>query len=472
MLRDIIRKEIQESISTPRMVFAFLLSTVLVLFSVYVGLNSYSLERREYETAVATNRSNIENIKEWRQLLDSGGTIVARPPQPLSFMISGVQPTVGKEARVTVWRSIELTRSKSKGNPLIAIFGRLDLTFAVRVVLSLLAIIFSYNALSGEKEQGTLKLILAQPVPRSKLLLGKTLGGLFCLGLALAVPLLLSLILVSLHPDVMLSGEDWMRLGLILVFYLLYISVFFALGLFVSSRLGSSALSLLVLLFAWVVSVSLIPQAAVMAAAQLRQVPSAQETAARKSAFSREQMPKEQETINQWSKKNPPPGGDYFNVEWRARQCKELQIVGDRLHAEVYSYQARLDEEYRSRLSRQQSLAMWLSRLSPSACLMYGSMSLGQTGLAENERFLDSVRSYRQVFTEWGNRMMWSRTPENTPMADWNKPRLDGFPEFKPNSESLAGSLRAALPDFLSLVFMIVLLFAGAYVAFIRCDVR
>jgi len=48
------------------------------------------------------------------------------------------------------------------------IHGPFDITFLVTMGLSFLAIIFSYASISGEKENGTLKLILSNSVFRSQ----------------------------------------------------------------------------------------------------------------------------------------------------------------------------------------------------------------------------------------------------------------------------------------------------------------
>ena len=60
--------------------------------------------------------------------------------------------------------------------PLLAIFRFLDLEFLFQVVLTLFVVVFAFDAVSGEKERGTLRLALAGAVPRLTLVLGK-LGG-------------------------------------------------------------------------------------------------------------------------------------------------------------------------------------------------------------------------------------------------------------------------------------------------------
>ncbi len=74
-------------------------------------------------------------------------------------------------------------------NPYMIIFHSIDLALVFGVVLSLLALLFAYDAVSGEREDGTLRLMLSNAVPRDVVLIGKYLGAMACLLLPLAVSL-------------------------------------------------------------------------------------------------------------------------------------------------------------------------------------------------------------------------------------------------------------------------------------------
>jgi hypothetical protein len=66
MLKDIIKKEILETITSPKFVFTFLLCTVLILLSVYTGVVNYRSEKREYDAALALNKKNLESQPNYR----------------------------------------------------------------------------------------------------------------------------------------------------------------------------------------------------------------------------------------------------------------------------------------------------------------------------------------------------------------------------------------------------------------------
>ena len=54
-------------------------------------------------------------------------------------------------------------------------FLTVDVVFIFKIVLSALAILFAYNTISGEREDGTLKLVLSNAIPRDTIVLGKYL---------------------------------------------------------------------------------------------------------------------------------------------------------------------------------------------------------------------------------------------------------------------------------------------------------
>ena len=78
------------------------------------------------------------------------------------------------------------------------------------VLLSLLAVVLGFDGICGERERGTLKQLLTNPIPRAHVVLGKLVGGV----ISLCVPLtsfLLCLLIVVANDDVVLSADDWVR---------------------------------------------------------------------------------------------------------------------------------------------------------------------------------------------------------------------------------------------------------------------
>jgi len=150
----------------------------------------------------------------------------------------------------------------------------LDWVFIVGGILSFAALVLTYDGISGERETGTLRLCLSNPLPRSTLLWGKFVGATITLMIPLIIGICMSLLIVSVSGVIPLAGGHFKQIGVILLLSILYISVFVALGLFVSSLTQTSPVSLVLLLLAWVFLVVIIPKSGGLLASELIKLPS------------------------------------------------------------------------------------------------------------------------------------------------------------------------------------------------------
>lgn len=465
MLKNIIQKEILDNISSPKFVFTFLLCTILIIMAVFTGINNYRADLKEYNSAVALNKKNLDTQPSWGALAGTGVKIT-KPPQVLSSIISGIQDAVGRNATVNIAYDPTLVDSKYDANPVFAIFGPLDLTLIVKIVLSLFAILFTFDAIVGEKERGTLKLTLANKVPRDQVILGKAIGSFVSLLVPLVIPFLIGLIMLNLFPDVSLAGADWTRIGLIFLLFLLYLLVFFTLGLFVSSRTNRASSSLFILLFIWVIFIFVIPKGAVITAGRIYSVPSVHEINAQKDAFLQEIQAQAPVKMREWQDENPQEDTDEYRENFRAF----LTDLQQDLTAQIDAKNAQIIEDYQAKRNGQQMLALNLSRVSPASALTFGALSLGRTGIHEHQRFLNSVKAYKPVFTQWVNAKMIGTA--NFQGGQQPKPVLDDMPLHEYTPMNLSESFSLALPDIVVMIFMIIVLFAGAFVSFLKYDIR
>jgi ABC-type transport system involved in multi-copper enzyme maturation permease subunit len=468
MLKDIIKKEILETITSAKFVFTFLLCAILILLSVYTGISNYRSDQKEFSAAVALNKKNLESQPSY-QALAGLGTKINKPPQVLEAIATGIDEAVGRVATVNIAYDPNLVDSKYESNPVFSVFGALDLTFIVKIVLSLFAILFTYDAIVGEKEKGTLKLTLSNKVPRDRLILGKVIGGFISLLIPLIIPLILSLLLLLVFPNVVLTGQDWGRLLLMFLMFFLYLSVFFTLGLLVSARTNKSSTSFLVLLFIWVTFVTVIPKLSVVTAARLHPIPSVHEITAKKDAFLQQIQGGAQKKVLDWIKENAPKSGEDQKA-YQEKFKKFLEDFQQDATSKIDENNAALERDYQARKRAQQNLAINLSRVSPASALTFSTMSLARTGIDEHERFLASIRAYKPIFTKWANSRMMQNL--NFQTGETGKVVLDDMPQHKFEPEGLSKSLARTLPDFGMMLFLIIVFFAGAYVSFLKYDVR
>lgn len=174
-------------------------------------------------------------------------------PNPLSLLVGGPAEDV-RDAFATP-PSVANGTVTPRANPLLLRFATLDLGTVGVGVLTLLAVLVSYDAVAGEKERGTLKVLLVNPLSRAELLLGKYAGAMLTLLAPLAVGVLVAF-LALLLAGIRFGPGDATRLLLVLAFLALLLSAFVLTGLLVSSLTARSPVAIVALLFAWLVLVA------------------------------------------------------------------------------------------------------------------------------------------------------------------------------------------------------------------------
>jgi ABC-2 type transport system permease protein len=118
-------------------------------------------------------------------------------------------------------------------------------------LVPLIAIALAFDAINGEFNQRTLSRVLAQPVYRDALLLGKFLAGLFTLALVLAAIWLLIIGLGILRLGVPPTGEEVARMILFLLVTIFYGGIWLALALVFSTLFRQAATAALASIAVW-----------------------------------------------------------------------------------------------------------------------------------------------------------------------------------------------------------------------------
>jgi ABC-2 type transport system permease protein len=159
-------------------------------------------------------------------------------------------------------------------NPWNLLTGRFDYAFVIVVLLPLAILALTYNLLSGEREQGTLKLVVAQGGRTGALVLGKLA--------ARALPILVVtvgvvvLFAVATRPVGVRTVYDLLVLTALVV---LYAAFWFAIATWVNVLNRSSAFNAIVLMGAWVGLVLIVPIALNLAIQTAHPLPSRTEFA-------------------------------------------------------------------------------------------------------------------------------------------------------------------------------------------------
>lgn len=472
MLKLILRKELLETIHSRRFIWTFLICSLLILLTFYIGAQNYYLSVIRYEAAKAENLRKMEGVTDW--LMVSSHRIFL-PPDPLEVLVTGVSNDIGRT--VEVMGRGELTASGSRYNedPLFAVFRFLDLDFIFQIVLSLFAIFFAYNAINGEKEAGTLRLSLANSVPKDQFILGKLFGSFLALGLPLLLPILLGCLLLPIL-GVPLNGQEWFRLGLIILTGFFYFSIFLTLSIFISSMTERSSSAFLYLLVIWVLMVFIIPRASVLIAGRMVAVPSIDELAFQKNRFQSQLWLEDQEKIGKFqvSEKNDPE-------KMAAEFHKFMQDLADEREKKSNELAERLNEDRRNKQIEQERLALGLARISPAALFSLAVTNLAGTSLMLKEHFANEVKGYQQTYRQFmiektgmnpGSGMMIFRIRDDDSEEKPKPIDPKELPPFLFKKMALKDIVRNSILEISMLALLNIVFFTCAYFRFLRYDVR
>ena len=487
MIWHIAKREILDNLTR----FRFALTVTLVM--ALMGMNAIIFVSSKYQRrisaysqdttdAVASMKARSSSLSE---LGVKGPGNLYKQPSPLGFIAAGADASLPKRiagnaesggnwrapnfhySSSNVW-SLEYPQDPFRKNDALPNFAELDWTFIIGLVMSFMAILFTYDAISGERETGTLSLLMSNSVSRAIVLLAKFMGAFLTVMLPLLIGILLNLMIISGSELVSLNGGEWTRVAIIFVISAIYISIFLWLGLFISSQFSNSSSSLMVLLLIWVVFVVLIPNTMGVLASGFQQVPS-------RSEVSRLKQAKLDEIDARYFGKGDNRLFQYGSPSDNPPKIEALQVWADYLTGRA-DVKSRFDDEHLNKQFAQIAFTQQITRLSPAAIYKYTLESLAGTGFARHQRFVQQAHRYRQQFVDF------IKSEDSADKESYHvyfvkeglsqKPvAFNSIPKF---SEQLTVGIafEGALLDLTLLVSLALLLFMATVLGFMRIDVK
>lgn len=189
-----------------------------------------------------------------------GASLTARPARPASVVCTVAAREIAAALRnrwfilyalcfAVLSLALSFVALAGTGRYGFAGFGRTaaSLINLVLLIVPLMALTAGAGAVAGERERGTLETLLAQPVARWEVLLGKWLGLALALAAALAIGFGVTALLLGARGA---SAGLW-RYGTIFGFSVLLAWAMLSVGLLISTLARSGTLALGVALFAW-----------------------------------------------------------------------------------------------------------------------------------------------------------------------------------------------------------------------------
>jgi ABC-2 type transport system permease protein len=178
------------------------------------------------------------------------------PPTSLAPLAVGSSDLFPYYTKVSLRSKQSFVVNDEIENPHNLLAGRFDLAFAIVFVLPLLILALTYNLVSSEREQGTMALILSQPVMVRRVLLLKLAVR---VGFALGLTLLLTLGVVIAAGIPLTAPGTIPKLLLWMAVVVVYSAFWIAAAIAVNALGRSSATNALALLGVWLTVVVIVP---------------------------------------------------------------------------------------------------------------------------------------------------------------------------------------------------------------------
>jgi ABC-type transport system involved in multi-copper enzyme maturation permease subunit len=353
MTWSIAKKEILENLTTYRFYVLIGLLSILMIVSIVVSYEDYTLR--------------VENYNINRPGKNSANVMI--PPTPVSIFAKGVDGSIGRLYYVSTL-GIEGQSTDQSVNRLFSLFTVPDMLFIIKVMLSLIALLFSFDGITGEKESGTLKLTLTNGSPRTVLVFGKLLGRFILVFVPFFFLFLIAAVVVSLLPAIETNGYYWQRIGAMLVISTVYIAAFTSLGLLISSLVHRSSTSLILSLAMWVMFVFVIPELGSAVAASTADIPPSERVEMQKRLASIQAI-----------------------YERGQREKAGVREQGQMVR-EIHDANSQVFDSYRPKLNALIRTTKNIVRFSPSGALTFLLSDVANTGVYEELRFKDAVKLY------------------------------------------------------------------------------
>ncbi|MDE0688426.1 MAG: ABC transporter permease subunit [Candidatus Poribacteria bacterium] len=488
MIWQIAKKEIHHNLTTLRFVLMIILLPLLMIANALIygyGDDGYTTQVNAYNRQIEKKLAHVEThaAQSLGELAVIGPGDMPKRPSPLKFCANGADEVIPRSVVMQAYgsssrssRSDEFEAYAWKGPwtlryPLNSFDEggatrriKIDWVF-IGMLMSFFAILFTFDAIAGERSRGTLSLIMSNTVSRGQVLLGKYLGAFLTLMVPLVIGILMNLLLVQLSGSLSFdSGTSLRILGMVGLFGLL-VSIFIFLGLFFSSRVSNAITSLVWLLLTWVFLAFVFPNLLGIFVGNLNPIPSVDEVSLRRKA----QLEQISDQFQPWGASGEPSSklNQAPSTENPSATRRWATYFTTRKTIETKSIDEHIDQQF-----RQVQLARDLTQISPIATFQYAMEGLANTGIVSYMNFVKQARRYRQTFIDF-----IKAEDRSDPESLHIYPVKEGLSQksVDPNAVPVFSeqiSYRGVLPQVGLLVLFNLLFFIMAQVSFLMSEVK
>ena len=476
MLITLIRKEMMHHILSARFIALLLMCVLLIPLNLHINYHRYLQRQVDYQETVKDENSKDPAEQPWLQKQRTDPNLevskLILKPTPLSAFGTGLESALPSYLGMTR-NGIQRGEAALSTAPIAFVLGHLDFVFVVSTVFSLLALLFTFDAITAEKEAGTLRITLANALPRDILLWSKLIGGYLVFIVPFLVSLITGLLLLVWQGFPLGEPDIFPRVLYLIGISLLYIAVFFGLGAVVSIYFDSSKTALIVAFTVWVFVVLILPRVGFLAAQTVAPTSTAESVYREKTARRAElhatleaERSKVMGKMIQESKQGEATTG-FFRLDeaFVAEMNEKMRPFEAAARLKYQDLATQLDKRYEQERKHQNKIGINFSRITPTSSFIFLATDATQTGQVKRDTYFQTGSRYYEVLdTEMFSKMSDAALIETE--------EIPPPPAPPPLTElTLAEVLQHAALDLLLLCFFTGGFTSVAFLKFFRSDI-
>lgn len=372
---------------------------ILLAYGLLTGWQNYNTQReiREKYTREAYE-DFVNNPDKHPHRMAHYGHYAFRQPSPLSIFDRGLESFMGNSIYLEAHVQNTSNFSDAGLSTGLLRFGEISMAMVLQLLIPLFIFFIGFDAISKDRENGTLKILFGQGVNWKSLIVGRGLG-LLSVVLAFLLPaFIIFLITVSLFLNVDSIFDTITRVGLLAFFYLVYFALCCLITVLISAGSKNSKSALVSLIGIWLVFGILLPRSVQSLGTLLYPVPS-------KTAFTKSL---EEDILKEGDSHNPDDPHytalkDSLLAAHNVDSVNQLPFnyggfqiqEGERISAMIYN---RHYEKLQQKYDDQNTLSRSLGLFDPFMAIKNLSMALSNSDYSTYVDFQKQAEEYRFMF--------------------------------------------------------------------------
>ncbi len=383
-------------------------------------------------------------------LAGQAGYTATMPPTELAALAVGQSDLLP----TTYFASI-MSRQRTIGdkygfeNPVSLLTGRFDLAFVIIYLFPLLILALTYNLVSGEKESGTLQLLLSQPISLGQIVLGKVLQR---ASLLIGLVILVSILGAVAGGADFVDSQTLLCLSLWLLTLIIYGGFWFCAAVLINAFGKTSAANAVALIGIWITLVLIVPSLLNVTVSQLYPTPSRTEL-----------MTALRENIKDFRRDGDDMLAKYYEDHPELRPAgEEQEDFGETFllaQMNLDAQTAPIEKRFETQVANQQALVDRARFVSPAVAAQSALNDLAGNGAPRFSNFKRQGESYAEVWKAFFS----SRVFRQTLLTPADYAEIPRFTFVEETSSDLTGRvivslLAVLLPGAFLFIFSLVLL--------------